>query len=110
MLAPFLKRFSTRAPAPPLAAPAPAAMSAARTPVYFVSHGGPNVMFETAHPAYAQLQKIGREITSQVRPAAVVVFSAHWQAGRRRVEVNTAASSALIYECAPPPRPPPPPR
>jgi len=31
-------------------------------------------MFETAHPAYAQLQKVGREITQTVKPSAVVVF------------------------------------
>ncbi|KAA8893171.1 Extradiol ring-cleavage dioxygenase, class III enzyme, subunit B [Sphaerosporella brunnea] len=69
-----------------------------RTPVYFVSHGGPNVMFETEHPAYLQLQKIGREITQKVRPRAVVVFSAHWQAGRDKVEVNEAEVTNLIYD------------
>ncbi|KAI7131945.1 hypothetical protein KC352_g31115, partial [Hortaea werneckii] len=52
----------------------------ARTPVYFISHGGPNVMEETAHPAYAQLQEIGREITQKVKPKAIIVLSAHWQA------------------------------
>ena len=55
-------------------------------------------MFETAHPAYAQLEKIGREITQTVQPKAVVVFSAHWQAGPRKIEVNTAESTKLIYE------------
>ncbi|GAB1732139.1 hypothetical protein NU195Hw_g8687t1 [Hortaea werneckii] len=52
----------------------------ARTPVYFISHGGPNVMEETSHPAYAQLQQIGREITQKVKPKAIIVLSAHWQA------------------------------
>ncbi|KAI7458818.1 aromatic ring-opening dioxygenase LigB subunit [Hortaea werneckii] len=52
----------------------------ARTPVYFISHGGPNVMEETSHPAYAQLQEIGREITQKVKPKAIIVISAHWQA------------------------------
>lgn len=47
----------------------------ARTPVYFISHGGPNVMEETAHPAYAQLQEIGREITQKVKPKAIIVSS-----------------------------------
>lgn len=45
----------------------------ARTPVYFISHGGPNVMEETSHPAYAQLQEIGREITQKVKPKAIIV-------------------------------------
>ena len=57
-------------------------------------------MFETEHPAFTQLQKIGREITQQVKPKAVVVFSAHWQAGRNRVEVNEAEVTKLIYEYA----------
>ncbi|KAI7668376.1 aromatic ring-opening dioxygenase LigB subunit [Hortaea werneckii] len=52
----------------------------ARMPVYFISHGGPNVMEETSHPAYAQLQEIGREITQKVKPKAIIVISAHWQA------------------------------
>ena len=47
----------------------------ARTPVYFISHGGPNVMEETSHPAYAQLQQIGREITQKVKPKAIIVSS-----------------------------------
>lgn len=55
-------------------------------------------MFETEHPAYLQLQKIGREITQKVRPRAVVVFSAHWQAGRDKVEVNEAEVTNLIYD------------
>lgn len=44
-----------------------------RMPVYFISHGGPNVMEETSHPAYAQLQEIGREITQKVKPKAIIV-------------------------------------
>ncbi|KAF8241959.1 extradiol ring-cleavage dioxygenase [Wilcoxina mikolae CBS 423.85] len=69
-----------------------------RTPVYFVSHGGLNIMFETEHPAYGQLQKIGLEITQRVKPKAVVVFSAHWQAGRSNIEVNQSEDTKLIYD------------
>jgi 4,5-DOPA dioxygenase extradiol len=51
------------------------------------------------HPAYAKLQEIGKEITQKVRPKAVVVFSAHWQASRNSIEVNTAADLIpLIYD------------
>ena len=55
-------------------------------------------MFETEHPAFRQLQEIGREITQRVKPKAVVVFSAHWQAGPKKVEVNEAEVTKLIYE------------
>ncbi|KAF2458238.1 aromatic ring-opening dioxygenase LigB subunit [Lineolata rhizophorae] len=69
-----------------------------RTPVYFISHGGPNIMEETKHPAYGALQKIGKEITQKVKPKAVVVFSAHWRGGKDRIEVNTAEMTELIYD------------
>ncbi|PGG98438.1 hypothetical protein AJ79_08879 [Helicocarpus griseus UAMH5409] len=70
----------------------------ARTPVYFLSHGGPNVMYQHDHPAYRKLQEIGREITSKVKPRAVVVFSAHWQASKDTIEVNNAEITELIYD------------
>ena len=73
-------------------------MTSKRTPVYFFSHGGPNIMEDIHHPAYAQLQKIGREITQTVKPKAVVVFSAHWQGEPKTIEVNTAESLPLIYD------------
>lgn len=69
-----------------------------RTPVYFLSHGGPNIMESFDHPAYNKLQEIGREITQKVKPKGVVVFSAHWQAERSSIHVNTAEITELIYE------------
>lgn len=69
-----------------------------RTPVYFLSHGGPNIMEDVQHPAYKKLQEIGREITQKVKPKGVVVFSAHWQAEPRTIQVNTAEITDLIYE------------
>ncbi|KAL2830301.1 Extradiol ring-cleavage dioxygenase, class III enzyme, subunit B [Aspergillus cavernicola] len=69
-----------------------------KTPVYFLSHGGPNIMYDLEHPAYKELTKIGREITTKVKPRAVVVFSAHWQAGADTVQVNTAEMTELIYD------------
>ncbi|KAF2155704.1 extradiol ring-cleavage dioxygenase [Myriangium duriaei CBS 260.36] len=69
-----------------------------RTPVYFFSHGGPNIIEDTKHPAFASLQSIGREITQKVKPKAVIVVSAHWQAGASTVEVNTAELQPLIYD------------
>lgn len=55
-------------------------------------------MYDTEHPAYAKLQEIGKEITQKVKPKAVVVFSAHWQAEPSTIEVNTAEINPLIYE------------
>ena len=63
-----------------------------------LTHDQPNIMYDHEHPAYAKLAQIGREITGLVKPRAVVVFSAHWQAGRDYVEVNTAEIGDLIYE------------
>ncbi|KAI0874018.1 Extradiol ring-cleavage dioxygenase, class III enzyme, subunit B [Hypoxylon argillaceum] len=70
----------------------------AKTPVYFMSHGGPNTMFDTEHPVYPILQKIGQEITQKVKPKAIVVFSAHWEAGPNSIQVNTALMNDLIYD------------
>jgi hypothetical protein len=69
-----------------------------KTPIYFLSHGGPNVMYEKDHPVYPQLQKIGKEITEKVKPKAIVVFSAHWQGERDVIEINTSENTNLIYE------------
>ncbi|KAJ5887753.1 Extradiol ring-cleavage dioxygenase class III enzyme subunit B [Penicillium taxi] len=69
-----------------------------KTPIYFFSHGGPNIMYDYDHPAYKKLGQIGREITSKVKPDAVVVFSAHWQGGRDTIYVNNAEITELIYD------------
>ncbi|RPA82992.1 LigB-domain-containing protein [Ascobolus immersus RN42] len=75
------------APTSTMAATTPAR----RLPIYFVSHGGvsilptrpypPNIMYDHDHPVYPRLQALGKEITEKVKPKAVVVLSAHWQAG-----------------------------
>jgi len=69
-----------------------------RTPIYFFSHGGPNIMEDLDHPAALKLATYGREITQTIRPKAVIVFSAHWQAGPSNIEVNTAETLPLIYD------------
>ncbi|KAI9844076.1 MAG: hypothetical protein M1837_005789 [Sclerophora amabilis] len=73
-------------------------MTVTKTPIYFLSHGGPNIMYETDHPAYKKLREIGQQITTTVKPKAVVVFSAHWQAEKQKVQVNTAENTDLIYD------------
>ncbi|KAL2042730.1 hypothetical protein N7G274_004489 [Stereocaulon virgatum] len=70
-----------------------------KTPVYFISHGGPMTMYNTDHPVYSKLQEIGKEITTKVKPKAVVVFSAHWQAeGTNKIMINTKEKNDLIYD------------
>lgn len=56
-------------------------------------------MYNTTHPAYAELVSIGTEITTHVRPKAVVVFSAHWQSpSPSTILVNTGEAVPLIYD------------
>ncbi|KAK0749591.1 Extradiol ring-cleavage dioxygenase, class III enzyme, subunit B [Schizothecium vesticola] len=71
-----------------------------RPPVYFLSHGGPDVQYNTEHPAYPILQAIGKEITQKVKPTAVVVFSAHWQpeGPSDEIHANNAEKTDLIYD------------
>jgi 4,5-DOPA dioxygenase extradiol len=69
-----------------------------RMPVYFLGIGGPNFMENTEHPAYAKLTTVGREITTKVKPKAVVVFSAHWQDGPNKVQINVAEKTDQIYD------------
>ena len=72
--------------------------SLSRTPVYFLSIGGPNFMENTNHPAYAKMAEVGREITTKVKPKAIVVFSAHWQDGPNTIKINTAEQTDIIYD------------
>lgn len=68
-----------------------------RTPVYFLGIGGPNFIENTKHPAYAQLASIGHEITTKVKPKAVVVFSAHWQSSPNKIEINVGEQVDIIF-------------
>ncbi|KAK2675920.1 Extradiol ring-cleavage dioxygenase, class III enzyme, subunit B [Fusarium oxysporum f. sp. vasinfectum] len=47
--------------------------AATKAPVYFFSHGGPDVQYNTKHPVYPFLQQIGREITQKVKPKATLL-------------------------------------
>jgi 4,5-DOPA dioxygenase extradiol len=67
-------------------------------PVYFLSIGGPNFMENTEHPAYAKLGEVGKEITTKVKPKAIVVFSAHWQDSLDRIQINAAKDTDIIYD------------
>lgn len=58
-------------------------------------------MYNKDHDVYPVLQNIGKEITQKVKPKAVVVFSAHWQAKPDLIEVNNGQEAELIYEFVP---------
>jgi len=56
-------------------------------------------MYDTDHAVYPQLQAIGKEITTKVKPSAIVVFSAHWQAERpNMIQVNVSEDEPLLYD------------
>jgi len=56
-------------------------------------------MYDNTHPVWPELQAIGREITQKVKPSAIVVFSAHWQAQRANtIEVNVSEQEPLLYD------------
>lgn len=56
-------------------------------------------MYNDTHPVYPQLQEMGREITQKVKPKAIVVFSAHWQAERPgTIQVNVSEDEPLLYD------------
>ncbi|KAK4102692.1 LigB-domain-containing protein [Parathielavia hyrcaniae] len=76
----------------------PSSSSMPKAPVYFFSHGGPDVQYNKTHPVYPILQAIGKEITQKVKPKAVVVFSAHWQAEPNEIHLNDAEDTDLIYD------------
>ena len=50
------------------------------------------------HPAYSKLAEVGREITTKVKPKAIVVFSAHWQDSANKIKINYAEHTDLIYD------------
>lgn len=69
-----------------------------RLPVYFLGIGGPNFIENPGHPAYAKLAAVGKEITTKIKPKAIVIFSAHWQAGPNTVKINVARETDIIYD------------
>ncbi|KAK3396047.1 Extradiol ring-cleavage dioxygenase, class III enzyme, subunit B [Sordaria brevicollis] len=92
--------LTTTSTSPLQAATANLTSKMGRPPVYFFSHGGPDVQYNTKHPVYPVLQAIGKEIIHKVKPKAVVVFSAHWQSSSRsEIHLNNAGGPTdLIYD------------
>lgn len=69
-----------------------------RTPVYFLGIGGPNFIENPNHPAAPKLAAVGKEITTKIKPKAIVIFSAHWQDGPETIKVNVAETTDIIYD------------
>lgn len=63
-----------------------------------LSIGGPKFIENTEHPVNAQLNSVGREITSTMKPKAILLFSAHWQVHKDKIAINTAGNPGLIYD------------
>ncbi|EFX01977.1 aromatic ring-opening dioxygenase [Grosmannia clavigera kw1407] len=68
-----------------------------RMPVFFLGIGGPGFTDNASHPANVKLEEIGKDITTKIKPKAVVVFSAHWQESPG-IKINAAEHTDLIYD------------
>ncbi|AET39198.1 DODA-type extradiol aromatic ring-opening family dioxygenase Ecym_4119 [Eremothecium cymbalariae DBVPG len=70
-----------------------------RTPVYFISHGGPTFMypdadFGTDEGAYNTTKELGKFIRNVIAPRFIVIVSAHWQSGSPNlVEISVPEAS-----------------
>ncbi|KAI9503828.1 Extradiol ring-cleavage dioxygenase, class III enzyme, subunit B [Coemansia spiralis] len=96
MLSRLYKHFSTLTPANTMT-------DATRMPVYFVSHGGPNLLDDTEYPPNGPIGKGLRQIGSEIislKPRGMVVVSGHWEASPHALQVNGKAATPqpLIYD------------
>ncbi|KAJ2365362.1 hypothetical protein H4S01_003287 [Coemansia sp. RSA 2610] len=72
-------------------------------PVYFVSHGGPNLLDDHEYPPTEPIAKGLRAIGDEIRalqPRGMVVVSGHWEAGASSLQVNgkSPLPLPLIYD------------
>ncbi|KAI7901499.1 Extradiol ring-cleavage dioxygenase, class III enzyme, subunit B [Cokeromyces recurvatus] len=67
-------------------------------PVFFISHGGPNLLEDQARPGHFY-SWLGNYLKNELKPKAIVIISAHWQGeGREGVFVDTSEKPKLIYD------------
>ncbi|OZJ06892.1 hypothetical protein BZG36_00252 [Bifiguratus adelaidae] len=69
-----------------------------RTPLLYISHGGPNLLEDTGAPSLFY-DRLGQYIKNKVKPTAIVIFSAHC----KRVQIQYTVVDAspkpkLIYD------------
>ncbi|KAJ1672891.1 hypothetical protein EV182_006283, partial [Spiromyces aspiralis] len=72
-----------------------------RMPVLFLSHGGPNLLSDEEYPLDRGVGKGLREIGTYIRnlkPRAILIASAHWQAEPEVIHVNQQQITPLIYD------------
>ncbi|KAJ1900307.1 hypothetical protein LPJ66_001567 [Kickxella alabastrina] len=73
-------------------------------PVYFVSHGGPNLLDESDYPPTSAISKALRKIGDDIRaqnPRALLVLSGHWESNSgKSLQINgkSAFPKPLIYD------------
>ncbi|CAO3609768.1 unnamed protein product [Mucor fragilis] len=69
-----------------------------RTPVFFISHGGPNLLENQDKPGHFY-NWFGNYLKNELKPKAIVIISAHWQGqGNDSVFVETSEKPKLIYD------------
>ncbi|KAF1806130.1 putative aromatic ring-opening dioxygenase LigB subunit [Mucor lusitanicus] len=69
-----------------------------RTPVFFISHGGPNLLENQDKPGHFY-NWFGNYLKNELKPKAIVIISAHWQGqGNDGVFVETSEKPKLIYD------------
>ncbi|KAI8373115.1 Extradiol ring-cleavage dioxygenase, class III enzyme, subunit B [Radiomyces spectabilis] len=70
----------------------------ARAPVFFISHGGPNLLEHQGRPGEFY-NWFGNVLKNQLKPKAIVIISAHWQGnGKNGVYVDSSEKPKLIYD------------
>ncbi|CDS03323.1 hypothetical protein LRAMOSA00725 [Lichtheimia ramosa] len=75
----------------------PTTHSTMKAPVFFISHGGPNLLEDKEKPGEFY-NWFGRYL-KQLKPSAIVVISAHWQGqGKNGIFVDTSEKPELIYD------------
>ncbi|ORZ21403.1 aromatic ring-opening dioxygenase LigB subunit [Absidia repens] len=69
-----------------------------KQPVFFISHGGPNLLEDNGKPGEFY-SWFGSLLKKQLKPKAIVIVSAHWQGqGRNGIYVDTSEKPQLIYD------------
>jgi 4,5-DOPA dioxygenase extradiol len=66
-----------------------------RLPTFFISHGGPNLLEDKSKPGKFY-DWFGKLIKNEIKPKAVVIVSAHWQASGKGVFGKTHERAFLL--------------
>ncbi|KAI8150031.1 aromatic ring-opening dioxygenase LigB subunit [Fennellomyces sp. T-0311] len=69
-----------------------------KAPVFFISHGGPNLLEDKEKPGEFYTW-FGKYLKNELKPKAIVIISAHWQGtGKNGIYVDTSDKPELIYD------------